>query len=57
MGRWIVIIGFVLFSCGLVYHFWPATSGVAFDIKGHAIPWMMLIGIGGLYVGHRLTGK
>lgn len=57
MGRWFVVILATLALCGIVSYFWPETASTAFLIKGHGITWMMLIGVGSLYVGHRLTSK
>jgi uncharacterized membrane protein len=57
MGKFIVVVCFALIVCGLCAHFAPSTTGHAFNLGPVAINWMMLIALGAVWGGYRLTGK
>ena len=58
MGRWIVILIASFFTVGALAAFFPVLrSAVAFHALGAGIPWIGLIGLGTVYVFHRMSGK
>lgn len=56
MGRFILVTVFGLAFCWGVYHFWPGAAGTA-QVQGHAIPLMLVVGLCGLGLGYKLSGK
>jgi hypothetical protein len=57
MGRWIVILIASAACCGAVYKYAPGMTSHAFYLGSFDVRWMMLVGLGFVYMGHRLTKK
>ena len=57
MGRFIVCAVFAVVVCGVAYRYAPATAHHAFSLGPVGVTWMMLIGLGSLWGGYKLTGK
>jgi len=56
-GKFIVIACFALVMCGLCAHFFPGSTGHAFNLGSFGVTWMMLIGVVAFWGGLRLVGK
>lgn len=57
MGKFIVCTIFALVICGVAFHFAPGTAKTLFNIGPVGVTGMMLIGLGALWGGYKLTGK
>ena len=57
MGKFIVVCCFALLVCGVVLHFAPAVGHVLFSIGSVGVTGTMLLGVGAIFGGYKLSGK
>lgn len=57
MGKFLVCAIFAVAVCGVVFRFAPGVSHHAFFLGPVGVTWLMLIGLGSLWGGYKLTGK
>lgn len=57
MGKFIVCAIFALVVCGIVFHFAPGTANVLFHVGPIAVNGCLLIFLGSVWGGYKLTGK